>query len=199
MTAAEVVARALRDAGVQRMYGVPSGGSIVDLIEAGRRIGLRFVLTAQESPAAMMAATEAELTGVPGVCLATLGPGAANAANGVAHAALDRAPILIITDRYPASLPDALTRQRMDHAGLYHGLAKGSFVVAAARAGAIVGRALRLAQLPPRGPVHLDLPSDVTERPSPVFRSPAPGPGPRPPMHAPWSAHGLSWRGRAAL
>jgi glyoxylate carboligase len=77
MTAAEAMARALRDAGVRRMYGVPSGGSIVDLIEAGRRIGLRFVLAAAESPAAMMAATEAELTGVPGVCLATLGPGPA--------------------------------------------------------------------------------------------------------------------------
>jgi acetolactate synthase-1/2/3 large subunit len=170
MTAAEVVARALRDAGVQRMYGVPSGGSIVDLIDAGRRIGLRFVLAAAEGPAAMMAATEAELTGVPGVCLATLGPGAANAANGVAHAALDRAPLLIITDRYPAGLPEALTRQRMDHAGLYRGLAKGSFVVAAARAGATVGRALRLAQLPPRGPVHLDLPSDVATKPSPPLR-----------------------------
>jgi acetolactate synthase-1/2/3 large subunit len=77
MTAADVVARTLRDTGVQRMYGVPSGGSIVDLIEAGRRIGLRFVLAAAEGPAATMAATEAALTGVPGVCLATLGPGPA--------------------------------------------------------------------------------------------------------------------------
>jgi acetolactate synthase-1/2/3 large subunit len=182
MTAADAVARALRDAGVRRMYGVPSGGSIVDLIEAGRRIGLRFVLAAQEGPAAMMAATEAELTGVPGVCLATLGPGAANASNGVAHAALDRAPILMITDRYPAVLPDTLTRQRVDHAGLYRGLAKGSFVVAAARAGATVGRALRLAQLPPRGPVHLDLPSDVTDKPSPAFRLTAAGPRPPAPI-----------------
>src|SRR5574341_1763052 len=163
MTAAEVVARALRDAGVQRMYGVPSGGSIVDLMEAGRRAGVRFVLTAAESPAAMMAATEAELTGGPGVCLTTLGAGAANAANGVAHAALDRAPILVVTDRYPASLPGSLTRQRLDHAGLYRGLAKGSVVVAAARAGAMVARALRLALVPPRGPVHVDLPSDVTD------------------------------------
>ena len=94
MTTADAIIRALRDAGVQRMYGVPSGGSIVDLMEAGRRAGVRFVLAATEASAAMMAATEAELTGVPGVCLTTLGPGAANAMNGVAHAALDRAPLL---------------------------------------------------------------------------------------------------------
>ena len=146
------MARALRDAGVQRMYGVPGGGSILDLIEAGRRAGIRFVLTATEGAAAMMAATEAELTGTPGVRLTTLGPGAANAANGVAHAALDRAPILIVTDRYPAGLPAALTRQRLDHPRLYGTLIKGSFVVAAARAGNIVGRALRLAQRLPHGP-----------------------------------------------
>jgi len=178
MTAVEVIARALKDAGVRRMYGVPGGGSVLDLIEAGRRAGIRFVLTAAEGAAAMMAATEAELTGVPGVCLTTLGPGAANAANGVAHAALDRAPILIVTDRYPAGLPGTVTRQRLDHPRLYAGLVKGSFTVGAPGAGAIVGRALRLARLAPRGPVHLDLPSDVAGRVSPPPRPPAPAPRP---------------------
>jgi acetolactate synthase I/II/III large subunit len=178
MTAAEAMARALREAGVRRMYGVPGGGSIIDLIEAGRRAGIRFVLTATEGAGAMMAATEGDLGGAPGVCLTTLGPGAANAANGVAHAALDRAPLLIVTDRYPAALPAAVTRQRVDHARLYGGLAKASFTVTAPRAGGAVGRAVRLALMPPRGPVHLDFPSDAAGKPSPPFRPPS---APRPP------------------
>jgi len=61
MTAVEVIARALKDAGVRRMYGVPGGGSVLDLIEAGRRAGIRFVLTAAEGAAAMMAATGTRL------------------------------------------------------------------------------------------------------------------------------------------
>ena len=181
MTTADAIIRALRDAGVQRMYGVPSGGSIVDLMEAGRCAGVRFVLAATEASAAMMAATEAELTGVPGVCLTTLGPGAANAMNGVAHAALDRAPLLVVTDRYPANLPPALTRQRVDHARLFGALVKRSFALAGPRAGAALARAFRLAMLQPRGAVHLDLPSDVTGRPSPPFRRLPPGPRPSAP------------------
>jgi acetolactate synthase-1/2/3 large subunit len=184
MTTVESIIRVLQDAGVRRIYGVPGGGSVIDLIEAGRQAGLRFVLTATESAAAMMAATEAELRGAPGVCVTTLGPGAANAVNGVAHAALDRAPLLLITDRYPATLPGRITRQRLDHGGLYAGLAKESFTLAPPRAAAIVTRAIRRALTPPRGPVHLDLPSDATDaparppRPAPADAAPVP-PNPR--------------------
>ena len=87
--------------GVRRMFGVPGGGSSLDLIQAGAEAGLDFVLARTETAAAIMAATTAELTGAPGVVLTGLGPGAAAATNGVAQARLDRAPLVVITDAYP--------------------------------------------------------------------------------------------------
>src|SRR3712207_6836219 len=62
-TGADAVAEALRSAGVPRLYGVPGGGSSLDLIEAAAARGIPFVLARQESAAVIMAATEAELTG----------------------------------------------------------------------------------------------------------------------------------------
>src|SRR5689334_1012583 len=115
MTVAEVLAEELWSAGVRRIYGMPGGGSNMTLIDAATARGLRFVLAHHETGAAFMAAAEAELTGVPGVCLSTVGPGAANSANGLLHCSLDRVPLLLITDQ----LDDPLTlHQRVDHHAL---------------------------------------------------------------------------------
>src|SRR3712207_6410141 len=91
---AEAVAQELGAAGVPRLYGVPGGGSSLDLIEAAAARGLPFVLARQETAAVIMAATEAELSGRPGAVVVTRGPGVGNAANGMAQASLDRAPVL---------------------------------------------------------------------------------------------------------
>ncbi|MEK7837554.1 MAG: thiamine pyrophosphate-binding protein, partial [candidate division NC10 bacterium] len=74
-TVADRVVQALRGAGVPRLFGVPGGGSNLDLLEAARAQGLPFVLCHQESAACIMAAVTGELTGSPGAALATLGPG----------------------------------------------------------------------------------------------------------------------------
>ena len=86
----------LRDAGVRTLFGVPGGGSSLDLIDAARRAGLPFVLTATETAAAIAAIAQAEITGRPGACLTALGPGATSVVNGVACAQLDRAPLLVV-------------------------------------------------------------------------------------------------------
>ena len=95
-TVAEYFAEELRGAGVERVYGLP-GGENVEVLDAIRRCGIDFILVKNESSACFMAATDARLTGKIGVALTTLGPGAANATAGLAHAYLDRAPVLLIT------------------------------------------------------------------------------------------------------
>ena len=93
----EVLADAFKQMGTPFIVGHP-GGETVELMEAARERDMRFILMKQEVAGAMLAATWGEITGSPGVCLSTRGPGAANMVNGVAHAMLDRAPLIAITD-----------------------------------------------------------------------------------------------------
>ena len=81
---------------------MPGGGNNLELIGACERAGLRFVLAHGESSAAIMAGVDGELSGVPGACVVTRGPGVASAVNGVAQALLDRQPMLLISDAVPA-------------------------------------------------------------------------------------------------
>src|SRR3954469_17391216 len=83
---ADVIVRHLRRAGVGFLFGVPGGGSNLDLIEAAERGGLTFVLTATETAAALAAIAQAEVGGRPDACLTTLGPGVTSIVNGVACA-----------------------------------------------------------------------------------------------------------------
>src|SRR5262245_3614175 len=85
----EVLAQAFKDAGTPFIVGHP-GGESVELMEAARQRQMRFLLMKQEVAGAMLAATWGDITGSPGICMSTRGPGAANMVNGVAHAFLDR-------------------------------------------------------------------------------------------------------------
>lgn len=151
---ADLIVDELLGAGVRRIYGVPGGGSNMTLIDAAAARGLRFVLAHHETGAAFMAAAEAEITGVPGVCLATVGPGVANSINGLAHCSLDRVPLLLISDRVED--PQTL-HQLVDHSRLVGAVAKSSQVMPVDGARDATRRALTLALTPPLGPVHLDL------------------------------------------
>src|SRR6266545_7083672 len=92
---ADLIVRRLREAGVRAVFGVPGGGSTLDVIESAGQIGLPFVLTATETGAAIAAIAQAEITGRIGACVTTLGPGVTSVVNGVACAYLDRAPLLV--------------------------------------------------------------------------------------------------------
>ncbi len=160
MTVADVIVRALPRAGVRMLFGVPGGGTSLDVIEAARTIDMRFVLTATENAAAIAAIAYARTTGAPGACLAGLGPGVASIVNGVACARLDRVPLIVITDAHPAAA-DGCTHQRLDHRALLGSIAKRSWAVSADNAKTIVDDAVRCAMSAPAGPVHLDCASDV--------------------------------------
>ena len=91
-TNAEAIAAALTDAGIDHAFGLP-GGEITVLIEACRRGGIRFYLTGHEVSAAFMADVTGQITGRPGVCMATLGPGAVNLGLGVSNAHTPGRPV----------------------------------------------------------------------------------------------------------
>src|SRR4249920_827088 len=112
MTVADLVIGQLLGAGVRTLFGVPGGGSNLDLIAAAGRAGLPFVLTSTETAAAIAAVAQAEVTGGTGACLTTLGPGAASVVNGVACAFLERAPIVVFTDRQ--AVDGVAEHQRID-------------------------------------------------------------------------------------
>ncbi len=165
MTVADAVIEALVQAGVRRIFGIPGGGSSLDIIEAGAKRGIDFVLARTETSAALMAAATAEITGIPGVIVTGLGPGAANATNGIAYAQLDRAPLLVIADRFDDA-ESYVSHQAVDHGKLFAEVVKGSRVLRSGDGPADVTALLRLALAHPQGAVHIDLSSKQAGAPA---------------------------------
>jgi len=162
-TTVEVLVEAFRDWGTPFIVGHP-GGESVEMMEAARQRGMRFILMKQETAGAMLAATWGEITGSPGICLSTRGPGAANMVNGVAHASLDRCPLIVITDQYPPHTYETGLRQRINQLQLYSPITKWNTTIGAKTVRQQVRRAFRVATAPPPGPVQFDLPSTETTR-----------------------------------
>src|SRR3954451_15196662 len=161
MKNAELIAQMLEQAGVRWVFGVPSG-PVLPLIEALGHSDVQYVLTASETSAGFMATTIGTITEVPGVCVATLGPGATNLATGVGAAWLDRAPVIAITCNVPTPWLDRRIQMRIDHHALFRPLTKASLPLREVNVGAQLSIALDLAGADPPGPVHLDLPEDVS-------------------------------------
>jgi acetolactate synthase-1/2/3 large subunit len=159
-TNADAIAAVLAEAGIDRAFGLP-GGEITVLIEACRRAGVRFYLTGHEASAALMADVTGQITGRPGVCMATVGPGAMNLALGVANALLDRSPVLAITADISTALAPHFPHQRLPLGRFFGSIAKASATVDGHGTDELARRALALAAGPPPGPVHLALPSNL--------------------------------------
>src|ERR1041384_897391 len=92
----DLLVAALEHEGVDRIFGVP-GEENLDVVESLRNSSIELILTRHEQAAAFMAATQGRLTGKPGVCLSTLGPGALNFTTGAAYALLGAMPMIMIT------------------------------------------------------------------------------------------------------
>ena len=162
-TTAEVLAAAFKDAGTPFIVGHP-GGESVELMEAARQRQMRFLLMKQEVAGAMLASTWGDLTGSPGICLSTRGPGATNMVNGVAHAFLDRSPLIAITDAYSRPTYETGLRQRINQLALYEPIVKWSTTIDAKTVRQQVRRAIRTATAMPPGPVHFEFPQSETTR-----------------------------------
>jgi acetolactate synthase-1/2/3 large subunit len=155
-TIIEVLAERLAAHGVTRFFGIPGGDCSLDLIEAAARRGIDFVVTRSETAAAIMATTTAQLTGAPGVLMTTRGPGLANAVNGIAAAALDRAPLLVLADGHEPNQAHA-SHQRFDQAAVVRPLVKAESTLAEADPAAEFDRLIAAACAPPQGPVYIEL------------------------------------------
>ena len=161
---AEVLARTLRECGITRMFGLP-GGEILDFIEAARREGIEFILTRDETTAAFMADATGQVQRTPGVCVATLGPGAVNMTLGVANAYLDRSPMIAVTAALARSAAPYATHQSLDLNGVYRPFTKAAITLDGRNTAARVREVYRLTVEPRMGPVHIALPSDVARTP----------------------------------
>jgi acetolactate synthase I/II/III large subunit len=157
---AEALARTLRDAGVTRMFGLP-GGEMLDFLDASRRAGIRFILTRHEATAAFMADVTGQIQRRPGVCVATLGPGAVNMTLGVANAYLDRSPLVAITASLARASEPYATHQQLDLNAVYRPFTKRAITLDGQDTEGKVRDAIRLTRALRMGPVHIALPSDV--------------------------------------
>jgi acetolactate synthase-1/2/3 large subunit len=166
MNTAEYLLAALARRGTRRIYGVPGGGSSLDIIAAAERFGIRFILARHEGNAAMMAVADAEVTGAPGVVLTTKGPGLMNALNGIACAALERAPVLLLTDGFTEKQISYITHQVFDQRNVSAELVKGYSQARSENPAAEIEALLDLAMQAPVGPVHLDMTSEAARRPA---------------------------------
>jgi acetolactate synthase-1/2/3 large subunit len=169
-TCADVLARTLVDAGITRIFGLP-GGEILDFIDAARRAGLEFILTRQESTASLMADVTGQISGRPGVCAATLGPGAVNMTLGVANAFLDRSPLIAITAAHATTAAPYATHQKLDLTAVYRPFTKLAMTLDGVDTAAKVQHAIAVTLAPRRGPVHIALPSDVARSEDRQFSS----------------------------
>ena len=156
----------LKAAGVERLFGMPGGGSNADLIEAAGNAGLPFSLAHSETASAFMATAQAEITGKPGACLATLGPGAASLMNGIANACLDRVPLLVLTDCLGERDAGVMRHQALPHGEMFRPVVKWSGRPGPGEFDGSLERALEEVLSLPPGPVHLDLSSEVTSSPA---------------------------------
>jgi acetolactate synthase I/II/III large subunit len=157
----DLLVAALEHEGVERIFGVP-GEENLDVVESLRNSRIQLVLTRHEQAAAFMAATHGRLTGKPGVCIATLGPGALNFSTGAAYASLGAMPMLMITGQKAIMSSRQARFQIVDVIGSMKPLTKLTRqIVSAASIPTLVRDAFRVAMEERPGPVHLELPEDI--------------------------------------
>jgi acetolactate synthase-1/2/3 large subunit len=152
---------ALENEGVERIFGVP-GEENLDTVESLRTSSIELVVTRHEQSAAFMAATYGRLTGRPGVCISTLGPGALNLATGAAYAHLGAMPMILITGQKAIKSSAQARFQIVDMVATMKPLTKFSRqIISTASIPSLVREAFRVAVEERPGPVHLELPEDV--------------------------------------
>jgi acetolactate synthase-1/2/3 large subunit len=159
-TTATLMAKYLAQAGITYIFGYP-GDPNIELMEQCRREGLEFVLTRREGTAAFMADAFGQITGLPGVCLSTLGPGSTNLVNGVATAFLDRTPMIAISGQMSTRLEPIFTHQYVDQGRLFASISKWATHIVPEAAGSIMRKALRVATAERPGPVHISTAANV--------------------------------------
>jgi acetolactate synthase-1/2/3 large subunit len=166
MRASDLFVRCLENEGVRYVFGVP-GEETLDFLDSLRESTIQFVLTRHEQAAGFMAATVGRLTGVPGVVLATLGPGVTNLVTAAAYAQLGAMPMCMVTGQKPIHASKQGHFQIVDVIGMMKPLTKHTCtVVSGDRVPAIVREVFKIAETERPGAVHVELPEDVAAQES---------------------------------
>ena len=162
MTIAEYIANQLFRQGVRYVFGIPGGPSI-PYLEAFKGAGIEFILTSNEASAGIMADVTGRLTGIPGICHATFGPGATNISTGVGGALLDRSPVIVFTSEMSDTMLNRTTQMNINHQKLFEPLTKATYRLNPENVVAVMESAIRLCKESYPGPVHIGLPADISD------------------------------------
>lgn len=181
MKAAELFIRCLENEGVEYIFGLP-GEENLYVMDALVESSIQFVTTHHEQGAAFMADVYGRLSGRPGVCLSTLGPGATNLVTGVADANMDHAPLVAIAGQAATNRLHKESHQVLDLEQMFHSITKySSRLLTPNIITEVVRKAFKLAQTEKTGACFIEFPENIAEMeiedtPLPVRQPQAPEP-----------------------
>ncbi len=162
MTGAKMVVQALKDQGVDTVFGYPGGAVLPIYDEIFLQNDIRHILVRHEQGAVHAAEGYARSTGRPGVVLVTSGPGATNAVTGMTDALMDSIPIVVLTGQVPTFMIGTDAFQEADTVGITRPCTKHNWLVKdSERLAAIIHEAFHVATTGRPGPVLVDIPKDV--------------------------------------
>lgn len=161
MKASDLFVRCLENEGVEYIFGIP-GEENTDLVDSLIGSNINFILVHHEQAAAFMADVYGRLTGKPGVCLATLGPGATNLLTGIGDAYLDYSPVVAITGQAGLERIHKRSHQYIDIIGMFEEVTKWSQQIRVPETiPEIIRKAFKIALLDKPGAVHVELPENI--------------------------------------
>jgi acetolactate synthase I/II/III large subunit len=164
MKASDLFLRCLEAEGVELIFGVP-GEENADVMISLLDSPIRFIVCRHEQGAAFMADLYGRMTGRPGVCLGTLGPGATNLLTGVANADMDRSPVVAITGQGATTRLHKESHQAMDVVAMFRPITKwASSIYDPRNIPEVVRKAFKLAQTEKPGATHVELPEDIAKQ-----------------------------------
>ncbi len=165
MKAAELFIRCLENEGVECIFGIP-GEENLEFMDALLDSSIRFITVRHEQGAAFMADVHGRLTGRPGVCLATLGPGATNLITGVADANMDHAPLVAIAGQAATNRLHKESHQVLDLERIFHPVTKySSRLLTPNIISEVVRKAFKVAQTEKTGACFIEFPENIAEMP----------------------------------
>src|SRR6478736_671398 len=177
---AELIVRCLENEGVQHVFGMP-GEENIHLVRALSESSIRYVLVRHEQAASFMAEVYGRITGIAGVCSATLGPGAINLLLGVADSTTNSTPLVALSAQVGTGRAYKESHQGVDLVSMFGPATKWSALVATpGSVPEMFRKAFKLAQTERPGAVYLAVPEDVEEAAAPADLSPLPVNVPRP-------------------
>lgn len=163
MKASDLFLKCLETQGVKTIYGVP-GEENADLMISLLNFPMDFITTTHEQTAAFMAEMHGRLTGIPGVCLATLGPGATNLVTGVAQANMDGAPLIAIIGQGKTTRLHKISHQNINSIEMFKPITKWATTITSADViPEVIAKAFKIATGGRPGAVVIELPEDIAK------------------------------------